>query len=253
VSIGYCSLGVFNGSNELYVPFGDGTLQILDAATLQMKEKIYVGGINITSVVYFSGKLYATASDFTDITNQAHIKIYDRATKTLANRAGGDLVTYTRLILLEGTSGEMIENQRSRLAYYQFSADGKLLEEQITPPRSINEDLKLIRSFPDGSKFIISENGSIFNKSLTFDRKLQTYLTYSDYAFNNDGSIIYAAKGDPNHKIEAISYPDLSTIKSYNTILPSIRIFRDGDTLISLGRSSQNDGTTYLLIEKINL
>jgi hypothetical protein len=36
-SIGFCSLGDFNGTSEIYVPAYDGWLQIIDATTLQLK------------------------------------------------------------------------------------------------------------------------------------------------------------------------------------------------------------------------
>jgi len=252
VSIGYCALGDFNGSKELYVPVNDGWLQILDAATLQVKDKIYVAGFTIGSVVAANGKLYVGSSDMSTSGYSNCIKVFDRATKELVGRTG--FWDRTRLVQLEGSSVEMIDLTINLipidLSYYQFSAAGvPMVKRQDTYHGDYLMDAGIVRSFPDGSKFITSSSGTIFNKSLVFDRYIKQYGSYSDFAFNTDGSLIYAANS-AQQKIDIITYPGTTNTGSLNTVYNPYKIFRDGNTLICVSKALQ---TACLLVEKINL
>lgn len=256
VSIGFCSLGDFNSSKELYVPVNDGWVYILDAATLQLKDKIYIGGYDIGSVVAANGKLYVSSSDMSSGGYSNCTKVYDRATKDLVGRTG--YWNGTRLMKLEGTSVEMIDLTINLipidLSYYQFSAAGVPLIKKEDPYHGdYRMDANIVRSFPDGSKFITSSSGTIFNKSLVFDRYIKQYGdSYSDFAFNADGSLIYAAYGTQK-KIDAVIYPDATTVKSYATAFYPYKIFRDGNSLICVSKTNINAQMSYLLVEKINL
>jgi hypothetical protein len=255
MGIGFCSLGDFSGSKELYVPTYDGWLHILDAATLQLKEKIYVAGFAIGSVVASNEKLYVSSSDMTQGGYSNCVKVYDRATKNLMGRTG--YWDQTRLIQLEGSSVEMIDLSIHLipidLCYYQFSPAGvPLLKKQDSYHGDYLMDPSIVRSFPDGSKFITSSSGTIFNKTLIFDRYIKQYGGYSDFGFNNDGSIIYAAMGSQK-KIEAISYPTMTTVTDYTTNQYPYKIFRDGNSLVCVTKTYINQQMTYLLFEKINL
>jgi hypothetical protein len=253
---GFCSLGTFNGNSELYVPVNDGWLQILDAATLQLKDKIYVAGDAIGSVVATNEKLYVSSTDLTqDAFYSNSIKVYDRATKNLVSRTGYN--DRTRLVPLDGTSIEMVDLTLNLmpvdLSYYQFSPAGiPLAKKEDTYHGDYLMDARIVRSFPDGSKFITSSSGTIFNKSLVFDRYIKQHGNYSDFAFNNDGSIIYAAKAFEK-KIDVVSYPATTTTSSYTTAFYPYKIFRDGNTLICVSRTFINQQFSYLLIEKIDL
>lgn len=255
VSISFCSLGDFNGNNELYVPVNDGWLQILDAATLQLKDRIYIGGYDIGSVAAVNGKLYVSSSDMSASGYSNCIKVYDRANKTEIGRTG--FWDRTRLLPLEGTSVEMIDLTINLapidLCYYQFSAAGlPLIKKEDSYHGDYQMNPNIVRSFPDGSKFITSSSGTIFNKSLVFDRYIKQNGSYSDFAFNSDGSLIYAANASQN-KIDVVTYPGTTTISSYPTKYSPFKIFRDGNTLICVGKAASGQYTNYLLIEKINL
>jgi hypothetical protein len=255
VNIGYCSLGDFGGTTELYVPVGDGWLHILDANTLQLKDRIYVAGYTIGSVVAVNGILYVSSSDRSLGGYANCIKVYDRATKNLIGRTGYSEIT--RLLILEGTSVEMIDLTMQTmpvdLCYFQFSAAGVLLsKKQDAYHGNYLMNPGIVRSFPDGSRFITSSSGTIFNKSLTFERYLKQNGSYSDFAFSNDGSLIYAAYGTQK-KIDVVSYPAAATISSYATAFYPYKIFRDGNSLICVSKTHINQQMTYLLFEKINL
>jgi hypothetical protein len=163
----------------------------------------------------------------------------------------------TRLLQLEGSSVEMIDLTINLipvdLAYYQFSPTGLLLAKmQDSYHGDYSMDANIVRSFPDGSKFITSSSGTIFNKSLIFDRYVKQFGNYSDFAFNNDGSTIYAAYRFQK-QIDVITYPALATTSSYSTTFFPYKIFRDGNVMICVSKTYTNQQMTYLLIEKINL
>jgi hypothetical protein len=183
------------------------------------------------------------------------IKVYDRATKSFIGRTG--YWDRTRLLQLEGSSVEMIDITLnllpSNLAYYQFSADGvPIYKKEDSYHGDFPMDPGIVRSFPDGSKIITSSSGTIFNKSLIFDRYLKQYGNYSDFAFNGDGSIIYAAN-PLQRKIDVVTYPATTTISSYATAFSPYKIFRDGNSLICISKTYTNQQMTYLLVEKVNL
>lgn len=254
VSIGFCAKGDFNGSAEFYVPSNDGWLNILDAATLQLKDKIFVTGTTIGSVVASRGILYIGSSDL-EFGYSNCIKIYDRATKNLLGRTGFN--SATRLYPLEGTDGEFVDLTTIiipvDLSYYKFGQMGDVLEARNDIYHGdYPMDPGIVRSFPDGSKFITSKSGSIFDKSLLFDRYIDLYADNADFAFNNNGSIIYAAKPE-SKRIDAIEYPSLSKVKSYNTKWIPFKIFRNGTTIVNAGMSTPGDQYTYFLVEKIEL
>lgn len=255
LDIGFCSLGSYNGNDELYVPLNDGWLEILDAATLERKDRIYVAGFGIGSVVAASGKLYVSSSDRSFYGYSNCLKVYDRATKTLLTRTG--YWDQTRLMLLEGTNVEMIDISINLapgdVSYFQFSPDGALLSSKQDPYHGdflINYNI--IRSFPDGNRFITSASGTVFNKSLVFDRYLKQYGTYSDFAFNSDGSIVYAANATEK-KIDIITYPATTNSGNYPTKYSPYKIFRDGNSLISVSNIGTFQYNGYIVIENIKI
>lgn len=253
--IGYCSLGTFNGSNELYVPASDGWVQILDAATLQLKDRIYVAGYGIGSVVAVNGKLYVASSEMSAGGYSNCIKVYDRSSKNLIGRTG--YWDRTRLLQLEGSSVELVELtinlSPTDLSYYQFTAAGvPVVKKQDAYHGDYQMDAAIFRSFPDGSKLITSSWGTIINKSLVFDRYVKQNGGYSDFAFGNSSSLIYAAYATQK-KVDLISYPSMTTNSSYTTAFYPYKIFINGNTLVSVSKLATGQFMSYLIIEKINL
>jgi hypothetical protein len=259
-AVGFAALGNFEGASELYVPTEDGWLQILDPANLTLKERIYVGGRSIGSVIATSGKLIISSSDlsFQSMDSKA-IKIYDRKTKEVTGHTG--YWEYTRLLLLENSNTEFIDITfnilPTQLSYYKIGSDG-------LPVNSFNDnyhgdypvDGNIVRSFPDGQKFITSSSGTVYTKGLVFEKNLAFAgsSAYSDYAFNNAGSIIYCAFNFEK-KIQAISYPSLTPGQTFQTKLYPRKVFRDGNQLICISRETTNfySSESIIFIEKFNL
>ncbi|WP_133055347.1 hypothetical protein [Niastella koreensis] len=255
-TIGYCALGDYNGSSELYVPVNDGSLQILDAGTLQLKDKIYVGGTVIASVAAYNQKLYVASSNTTEPPHTNTIKVYDRATKNIVSSSGNG--NNGRLLPLNGTSFEFVDLtigfSTKSLNYHKFSSGGAFISETNNYYDFNSQlDASIMRSFPDGSKFISSYYGSIYDKSLSLLGALKGGA-YADFAFNSDGSVIYAANTNPQ-RIDVFGYPVLTVTRSYPVKARPFRIFRDGNTLVCVSIYGQygNSAYNYIIVEKINL
>jgi len=255
LSSGYCALGDFNGNKELYIPIYSSLL-ILNASSLEVKDRINCGGSFIGSVVSANGNLYVSTNDTTGGTSEC-IKVYGRATKNLIGRTG--FHDNTRLLFLEGTSTEMVDitsttGPTGQISYYQFSAAGvPLSKKQDNSNSGYSASTVVARSFPDGNRFITSYSGTIFNKSLAFEKYLKQNGSYADYAFSDDGSVIYAADVYQK-KIDVINYPAGNVVKSYPTSMYPFRIFRDGNTLICLSiTATEWYQSSYCFVERINL
>jgi hypothetical protein len=106
----------FEGNaNELYVPRSDGWLDILDASTLDLKDRVYVAGRNIASVIAHNGRLFVSSTDVSIpyVFNDNAIKIYNRADKKLLGRTG--INNNTRLLLLDGLNTKLIDLTLTRI------------------------------------------------------------------------------------------------------------------------------------------
>jgi hypothetical protein len=257
-SIGYCALGDFNGGkkNELYVPTEHGWLYILDAETLETKDKIFIGGEKVSSVVAVAGKLFVSSSDRRYSSMEANtLKVYDRNTKILIRRTGK--WANTRLLYLESSDIELIEISENiipiDLSFHKFNSAGLPLENKEDTYHGDHPlDPALARSFPDGKKFITSGSGSIYNRDLVFEKNLSefNYYKYSDFAFNNTGTKIYGALAQEK-KVEEIEYSSGNSTKTYPTTFYPAKVFTDGNQLICLTTSGSNMHN-YYFVEKIN-
>lgn len=260
--LGYSSLGNYDGgvNNELYAPTNDGWLLILDPSDLTVKDKIYVGGTYVGSVVALNGKLFISSSDLSfNLMQSKSLKVYDRATKQVITRTG--TYSYTRIAVLDSVNYKMVDVTFSLiptdLSFYQFGLDGSLVK---TFPDSYHGDHDLdgniIRVFPDGRKFITGGSGAVYTDSLKF----QTSLTYPysrqliDFDFNTTGDIIYAANKQEK-KISAFAYPSATVGQTFATILYPQKIFRDGNELICVTSESRDSyyNNAICLVEKFKL
>jgi hypothetical protein len=257
--LGYSSLGNYDGgtNNELYAPTSDGWLLILNTSDLTVKDKIYVGGTNVGSVVALNGKLFVSSSDLSfNLMDTKSLKVYNRATKQVITRTG--VWSNTRIAVLDSANYKMVDVTFNLLPtdlnFYQFGADGSLVK---TFPDAYHGDHDLdgniIRVFPGGSKFITAGSGTVYTDSLKF----QTSLTYPysrqliDFDFNNTGDIIYAAFSQEK-KISAFFYPSAIVDQTFSTKLYPRKIFRDGNDLICV-TTDNSYSNPICFIEKFKL
>lgn len=263
--IGYCGLGNPNGESELYVPRSDGWVDIYDATTLLLKDRLNVEGREVSSVIYNNGLLFVSTADSSQASGgkDRSVKVYSRSTKQLITRAG--YYTPSRLFLIPGTRTELIDvvnkHMAIRLLHYKFDEAGNLLSEKEDPYNGLYvKDPATTKVFPAGNLVITTRLGGIYDTTLNLKFHLSNnpITGYRDFAFNETGSIIYSASFGSSKTIEARSYPGNSLIRSYPTRLPPIKIFRDGQQLISLS-SNMSPGLeypwtpAYFFFETINL
>lgn len=261
--VGYSALGSFAGgvNNELYMPTTDGWLYILDATTLTVKDKIYVEGDAVGSVVASNEKLFVSSSDqsFGSFYNNS-LKIYDRKTKMVTGRTGE--WNNTRLVLLPGNNVnfELVDIPFNLtpydLNYYTISPLGVPLSMVDDPYHGDYPlDPNIIQAFPDGSRIISSSSGSVYTtKGLLFEKSLSPYGNFRDFAFNSSSSVIYCITANEK-KITAISYPSATVQRTFTTQLLPVKIFTDGNQLIciTMSNNSYYNNNPVFFVEKFNL
>ncbi|MFC0515543.1 YncE family protein [Mucilaginibacter angelicae] len=257
--LGYSALGSYNGTNnELYLPTADGWLYIYDTATLTLKDKIYVQGPEVGSVVAADGLLFVSSSDMSyDGFYDNAVKIYDRKTKKVLGITG--VWDYTRLMLLPNSKYKLIDITfnlaPTDLNLYTISADGKPLTKT---PDSYHGDHALsgniLSAFPDGSHFITAASGAVYTKDLLYEKDMaRPGSAYTDFAVNNAGNIIYAASAN-TAQVDLISYPSGTILKSLKTKLYPAKLFIDGNQLICITADRYHGTNNYaFFVEKFNL
>lgn len=261
ITVGYSALGSYNGNNnELYVPTADGWLLILDSETLLTKDRIYVGGDAIGSVIAFDNKIIVSSSDksYGYAYNNA-IKIYNRATKLVTGWTGD--WNYTRLLVLEGLTNEFIDITFSispvDLAYYKIDKNGvPLINKSDNYHGDYPLDGSLVRSFPDGNRFITGGAGTVYGKDLIYEKSLSSSYgqKYIDFAFNANGGTIYSAYRTEK-KIDLVSYPSAVVNQTLATKLTPAFIFRDGNKLfcVTVENTNFKNSETIIFIEKFDI
>jgi hypothetical protein len=247
--IGYSSMGLYGGVKELYVPANDGWIYIYNGETLEEIDKINVS--SASSVVYNNGKLFVSIENY--------IKVYDRGSKQLINSH----ITFmykSRLRVIPNTDTEIIEATidvgPEQLLYHKFDTDGNLVSyDKIISDWGYPLD-EIFRFFPDGTEFITSPLGLIYDTDLNFLKRIPGgNLLFSDYAFNTDASIIYCASIS-NKSIISYSYPDFNLIKVYKPQGYPHTLFRKDNTLICISRTTKYDSedeASKFLVEKVEL
>ncbi|MBD1363356.1 hypothetical protein IDJ77_05980 [Mucilaginibacter sp. ZT4R22] len=256
IGLGYAAMGLIDSKTEIYAPTVDGWLFIIDAATLTVTDKIFVGGENVASAAVFGDKIAVSATERSQTYSyENNVKIYDRKTKKLIGRTA--YYDNTHLLNLEGSS-EFIDITfnitPTQLTYFKLDNDGKpIVKFEDKYHGDHNLDPTILKSFPDGKKFITGSHGTVYTSDLTFESDLNYYGTnYTDFAFNQPGTIIYCSELS-NKSITAISYPAKTVLKSYVTKLQPLKLFRDDDSLICVSTENVYGYKAVIFIEKIKL
>jgi hypothetical protein len=240
-TIGYSDMETFQGKKELYVPRNDGWIFVYDAYTLEKITQITVG-LESTCVVSNQNILYVSTSAWTN----RPLKVYQRADRRLIAETGNH--DRTRFRKVPGTSTALLEitlnvgptDQR----FYEFNAQGahqRNFSDQYHGDYPL--DANIFAFFPNGTKYITSGSGAIYNINLTFDKSLpRGNLHFTSFAFDNSGSQIYAATSGKS--IEVYSTSDYNHLKSIKTKAYPYRIFNTskGILVISTYVVNMNNG-----------
>jgi len=252
--IGYCAIGSYNGQNELYVPRNDGWIFIYNSETLEKADQISLAK-SVTSLAVNQGTIFACGQDYNYYDNK--IWAVDRVTKTILSTNDGNYDQHFAVI--PGTQTELIGvpvYSGYYMSWYEYNPAGiKTNEKDVYGLQNPNSVIKI---FPDGQQFITSDMAMIYNRNLDLVIQLpHGNYTFSDYAIDPSGAILYAGSNNSRCVI-SYSIPGYEQVAEYKTKGYPLRVFLDGNTLISLSSTIPTGNIYYgspinVIIEKIPL
>ncbi|MDP4282484.1 MAG: hypothetical protein Q8867_10105 [Bacteroidota bacterium] len=228
-TLGFSSLGTFNGKEELYVPRNDGWIYIYDANTLEKTDQIKTG-IKCYSVIYNNGKLFVVAD--TSYYNYA-MKVFDRA--------GKNLITFTgltegpeHLALVPGSNTKLFGIGDYNLFSFEYDANGHYISWSDVYSNLSNYTYRAFETFPNGQGLITSKTGSIYSNSLNLVQNLPYGDNeYSAFTFNSPLTSLFAGCSNYKHVVE-YACPGYSELKTYPCNGYPAAVFFDAGNLIVL-------------------
>ena len=252
-NIGYCDIGDNGFGVEIYAPSNDGWIYVYSADDLRQTTSISTG-LSTKSVV-INGLGHVIASVMPSPWWEQPVRTYMRSTGI--NIDGNGDFDGDRLRMIPGKN-EIISISTSvsptDMEYFKLTDNGMFEMHQDDPyhgdyPLNAN----IFRISPSGEYSITSNSGAVYyaNSSMEYKGQLQHgTLKFSDFAFNDDGSVIYAATSN-RKSIQIGYYPSLIRDNEILTRGFPVFILRDGNKIISLSKSNENAVNTG--IEIINL
>jgi len=251
--IGNCDIGDNGFGVEIYTPSNDGWVYVYDADDLTQTTSINTGLSNNSVVV--NGLGHVIVSMYPSPWWEQPVRTYARDNGINLDGNGdheGDILKMIpgkNEIISITTSVSPID-----MEYFKLSDDGLFeihQDDQYHGDHPLNPNI--FRISPSGNYSITSRSGAVYlaNSSMEYKGQLQRgSLYFSDFAFSDDGSIIYAATSN-RKSIQIGSYPSLVRDEEILTRGFPIFIIKDGDKIISLSKSSEYSNNTG--IEIINL
>ncbi|WP_224485388.1 hypothetical protein [Robertkochia aurantiaca] len=237
-TIGYMDIGENGSGVELYLPSHDGWIYIYNPETLTEITAISTGLPNASVVIDGNGLVIAGLEP--DPWWEQPIRSYSRADGTYLGGNGDNerdrlrMIPGKQEIMSISTSVSPID-----MEYLKLAADGSFeLHQDDAYHGDYPLNAGIFRIDPSGTYAITDNEGAVYHAdgTMTFIGLLQRgSLDYSDYAFNADGSVIYAASSNHN-SIQIGSYPALTKnseilIKGYPNF-----IYRAGNELITISQ-----------------
>lgn len=240
--IGYCDIGMNNGTKELYVPREDGWLFIYDAATLNKIDQIHVG-TQLHSVNYNDGILYVCGTLGNMFSFDYSLLSYNRQHKTKIAQL--DMTDKNRLKLVPGTNSEFYAmNYEHYLRYFSFDGNGKAVAQHYGTISGTYPVPSVFEVFPDGSKCISSEVGYIYNKDLEYQTLLPHGAdAYTSFCFDEANQLIYA--GCKAKKIQAYDMSNWQAAKTIKTAGVPFKVFFDNGSVICVSTAPIVNGGYY--------
>lgn len=238
---------------EIAIPINNGKVYIYDGNDLALKQTIITDLVPTCAVQDENGNVVVSVQPSPWWENP--IRTYARSNGI--NLDGGGEQDDERLRKIPGKNEFISISQGSSptdMNYYKFSDDGLFLEEvddeyHGTYPLSAT----IFRISDDGTYVITGAGGTVYsaNSSMEYKGELTSAsLKYSDFAFSEDGSIIYAATSN-RKSIQIGSYPSLIRNDEILTKGYPAFVVRHGDKLII--NSKQNEDSVNSGIEVIQL
>ncbi len=252
-NVGYCDIGDNGFGVEIYVPSDDGRIYVYSADDLSQTTSINTG-LRTTSVVV-NGLGYVIAAVIPSPWWEQPVRTYKRSNGIPIDGNGDNEGDRLRMI---PTKNEIISISTSvsptDMEYFKIGSSGNIeIHQDDQYHGDYPLDPRIFRISDDGTYSITSGYGAVYlaNSSMEYKGQLQHgTLKFSDFAFSDDGSIIYAATSN-RKSIQIGHYPSL--IRDDEILTKGIPVFivRDGERIISLSKSSENSINTG--IEVIDL
>jgi hypothetical protein len=207
-------------------------------------------------VVYYNNNLYVSTSAWTN----APIKVLSRASGVLISETGD--FDITRFKRIPNSSLELLEISINigpvDQDYYKFTADGRFVSHSDDRYHGDYPlDHKIFEFFPDGSKYITSSSGAIYNKDMTYLASLpRGNLLFTTFSINQSENLIYAGCQTRNIKVYTVN--NFNEVKTLRTKAYPYKIFDTGKQLLCISATKANTcsscsySVSNLVIEKIN-
>lgn len=254
-SAGRCTIGDNGQGVEIYVASSNGYVYVFDADDLSLNIQISTDKDNSSVAIDGQGTVIVGLDPSPDAWWTDPLRTFNRSTGMLIDGGGdfdGDIIKQ-----IPGTS-EFIAISTGvspvDMDYYKLAADGTF---EIHSDDSYHGDYSLSSSIfrisDDGTYTITSSNGAVYlaNSSMEYKGELQSgSLSYSDFAFSDDGSIIYAATSN-RKSIQIGHYPALN--RDDEILLRGYPVFvvRDDKELVILSKSSEYSNVTGIEIVQL--
>lgn len=240
-SIGHCAIGDNGYGMELYAPCTDGKIYVYSADDLTQTTTINAG--LQTASVEVNGDGIVIASVNPSPWWEQPVRTYSRETGINIDGFGDNERDVLRRI---PGKNEFISITTSvsptDMEYFKLNDDGTLdihEDDQYHGDYPLNANI--FRISDDGTYVITSSSGAVYlaNSSMEYKGQLQSgALNFSDFAFSEDGSIIYAATSN-RKSVQIGHYPSLIRDDEILTRGYPEFIYRDGNQLIILSKSTQ--------------
>ena len=254
-TIGYCDIGDNGYGLEVYVPSDNGQIYVYDANDLSLVKTIQTDLISSSVVIDGAGHVIANvnAESFWD----SPLRTYDRVSGYLID-GGGDYGV-ARLRKVPGQKRVITISSGISpvdMDYYEISNNGHIslhVEDQYHGHYPLSP--QIFRISDNGLYSVTSRKGAVYLANSSMEYRGQLYngpLEYSDFAFSDDSSIIYAATSNKK-SIQIADYytllvNDEMTTKGYPQFL-----IRDGNKLIALSKPTLNEDDVSVVVEVIDL
>ena len=241
-TIGYSDIGDNGYGVEIYTPSDNGYIYVYNADNLSLITSINTG-LKTASVVT-NGLGHVIASVEPSPWWEQPIRTYSRESGIHIDGNGDH--ERDRLRMIPGRN-EVISITTTvspvDMEYFKIGSTGEIeihQDDQYHGDYPLNP--RIFRVSDDGTYSITSEDGAVYlaNSSMEYKGQLQHgTLRFSDFAFSDDGAIIYAATSN-RKSIQIGHYPSLTRDDEFLTKGFPILIIRDGDKIISLSKASEN-------------
>lgn len=241
-TVGYSDIGDNGFGVEIYVPGSDGWIYVYNAENLALATSINTG--LFTSSVVTTGTGIVIAAVRPSPWWEKPIRTYNRANGLHIDGNGG--FDGDRLRLVPGkleTISISTGVSPTDMEYMKYDEKGNVLlhvDDKYHGDHPLNP--YIFRIADNGAYSITGSEGAVYtaNSSMEYRGMLQRgALEFSDFAFSDDGSVIYAATSN-RKSIQIGNYPALQRTGEILTKgFPKI-IVRDKKQIIALSRSSLN-------------